>query len=113
MQGEEAGSPTEEEGDLTSQGEVEVVAEEEEEAEAVVEKEELAAGMTMMISALILDPLGLADLTKDGAVVEVAVVLAGMAVEDGEAGIETETAEAVGIAVARLCQDPWRDPEHA
>lgn len=113
MQGEEAGSPTEEEGDLTSQGEVEVVAEEEEEAEAVVEKEELAAGMTMMISALILDPLGLADLTKDGAVVEVAVVLAGMAVEDGEAGIETETAEAVGIAAARLCQDPWRDPEHA
>lgn len=107
------GSPTEEEGDLTSQGEVEVVAEEEEEAEAVVEKEELAAGMTMMISALILDPLGLADLTKDGAVVEVAVVLAGMAVEDGEAGIETETAEAVGIAAARLCQDPWRDPEHA
>ena len=53
------------------------------------------------------------DLTKDGAVVEVAVVLAGMAVEDGEAGIETETAEAVGIAAARLCQDPWRDPEHA
>lgn len=90
-----------------------MVAEEEEEAEAVVEKEELAAGMTMMISALILDPLGLADLTKDGAVVEVAVVLAGMAVEDGEAGIETETAEAVGIAAARLCQDPWQDPEHA
>lgn len=90
-----------------------MVAAEEEEAEAVVEKEELAAGMTMMISALILDPLGLADLTKDGAVVEVAVVLAGMAVEDEEAGIETEMAEAVGIAVARLCQDPWRDPEHA
>lgn len=48
------GSQTEEGGGLTSQKEVEV---EVAAAEVEVEKEELVAGMTVMISTLILDPL--------------------------------------------------------
>lgn len=55
MQGGEAGSRTEEGGDLTSQEEA--AAAEEVEVEVEVGKEELLAGMTTMISALILDHL--------------------------------------------------------
>lgn len=54
MQGEGVGSQTEEEGDLTSPKElvVEVV-----EVAVEVRKQELVVGMTMTISALILDHL--------------------------------------------------------
>lgn len=51
MQGNEVEDQTEEGGDLTSQEEVV-----EGEAEVEVGKEELVAGMTVTISALILDP---------------------------------------------------------
>lgn len=54
MQGEEVGSQTEEGGNLTSREEV---VEEEAEVEVEVGKEEPVAGMTVMISPLILDPL--------------------------------------------------------
>lgn len=54
MQGDEVGSPTEEVGNLINQEEVEA---EVEEVEVEIGKEEQVAGMTMMISASILDLL--------------------------------------------------------